>query len=307
VFEAEKDVFSPPVDAEEKTQNLLDQPPPSSDPPAPPAKPSLNIDATAASAMLTKPSSSPQPASSQYLLLAGLSISPEAATSLLAKARHSLPQHSVKLPLIGDYEGCFTGAELTVFLNGEVEGLGGIEQANQAGRELVEVWGLVQRVSPVGRSTWGGGEGEWYQFSAKVRTAWVLGSACVHRLTIFVVSLFQEFNPSSETLRQQLSYPASPASPVSGNGPSFNSLLSRSTSILASALGTSAQLPAHVRQRKEALLAEQVYREAVQKLDRTRCRMEEVIEEGLKTLQRWEGDRLRAVKTGERPPLKLRT
>lgn len=27
--------------------------------------------------------------------------------------------------------------------------------------------------------------------------------------------------------------------------------------------------------------------------------MEEVIEEGLKTLQKWEGDRLRAVKTGE--------
>ena len=27
--------------------------------------------------------------------------------------------------------------------------------------------------------------------------------------------------------------------------------------------------------------------------------MEEVVEEGLKTLQKWEGDRLRAVKTGE--------
>lgn len=27
--------------------------------------------------------------------------------------------------------------------------------------------------------------------------------------------------------------------------------------------------------------------------------MEEVIEEGLKTLQKWEGDRLKAVKTGE--------
>lgn len=80
---------------------------------------------------------------------------------------------------------------------------------------------------------------------------------------------------------------------------SLNSLLSRSTSILASALGTSAQQPAHVRQRKEALTAEQEYRSAVQKLDRTRCRLEEVIEEGLKTLQLWEAARLRAVKSGK--------
>lgn len=52
-----------------------------------------------------------------------------------------------------------------------------------------------------------------------------------------------------------------------------------------------------MRARREAEEADRAYRIAVRKLDRQRLNLEEHIEEALKTLQRWETDRLRAVKT----------
>jgi hypothetical protein len=53
----------------------------------------------------------------------------------------------------------------------------------------------------------------------------------------------------------------------------------------------------YVQTRMEADEADREYRIAVRKLDRQRLGLEERIEETLKTLQRWEADRLRAVKT----------
>lgn len=54
----------------------------------------------------------------------------------------------------------------------------------------------------------------------------------------------------------------------------------------------------YVRARREAEAADQEYRSAVRKLDRQRLGLEERIEDQLKLLQKWELDRLRAVKTG---------
>ena len=56
--------------------------------------------------------------------------------------------------------------------------------------------------------------------------------------------------------------------------------------------------PAYIRLRQEADEADKVYRVSVRKLDRQRLGLEERIEEMLKTLQRWEMERLGAVKTG---------
>ncbi len=57
--------------------------------------------------------------------------------------------------------------------------------------------------------------------------------------------------------------------------------------------------PAYVRARREAEEADKVYRIAVRRLDRQRLGLEDKIEENLKTLQRWESERLSAVKTGK--------
>lgn len=56
--------------------------------------------------------------------------------------------------------------------------------------------------------------------------------------------------------------------------------------------------PHHLKIRHEAEDADKNYRVGVRKLDRHRLGLEERIEEVLKTLQRWEAERLRAVKTG---------
>lgn len=57
--------------------------------------------------------------------------------------------------------------------------------------------------------------------------------------------------------------------------------------------------PPHIRLRREAEDADTTYRVAIRRLDRQRLGVEERIEDTLKTLQRWEIERLRAVKTGE--------
>lgn len=57
--------------------------------------------------------------------------------------------------------------------------------------------------------------------------------------------------------------------------------------------------PPHIRARNEADLAERTYRTAVRALDKQRLGVEEKIEEALKVLNRWEIERLRAVKTGK--------
>ncbi len=54
----------------------------------------------------------------------------------------------------------------------------------------------------------------------------------------------------------------------------------------------------YVRARHEAEEADKVYRSAVRRLDRQRLALEERLENTLKTLQVWELERLRAVKTG---------
>jgi hypothetical protein len=56
--------------------------------------------------------------------------------------------------------------------------------------------------------------------------------------------------------------------------------------------------PAHVRARHDADDADKTYRVGVRRLDRHRLVLEERLEEILKTLQKWEVERLRAVKTG---------
>lgn len=69
--------------------------------------------------------------------------------------------------------------------------------------------------------------------------------------------------------------------------------------VVAKALAANAQSePAHIKARHEAEAADMAYRVAIRQLDRKRLGVEERVEETLKTLQRWETERLRAVKTG---------
>lgn len=69
--------------------------------------------------------------------------------------------------------------------------------------------------------------------------------------------------------------------------------------VVTKALNANSQSePIYVRLRMEADEADKLYRVSVRKLDRQRLGLEERIEETLKTLQKWEMERLAAVKTG---------
>jgi len=71
-------------------------------------------------------------------------------------------------------------------------------------------------------------------------------------------------------------------------------------SLVSKALNNSSNSePAYLRARSDADEADRTYRVAVRRLDRQRLGLEERIEEILKLLQRWETERLRAVKTGK--------
>lgn len=231
-------------------------------------KPSIAIDTA-----FVPPSSEAGPPT---LLLAGLALPGWKAVELVDAARESLAIRTIHLSLLGEYTGCFTGYELIEFLQKNVEGFGGSEEmAAEAARELVESLGMVRRVVAVGKGSWGRDE-EFYQFTDK------------------------QFKPESEALRQKMAFPASPASPLSSVPSTASSLLARSGSLLSTALRSTTAQPTvalHLRTRQEANHIEGVYRTAVRKLDRTRVRMEEVISDGLVVLQRWEADRLEALKT----------
>ena len=66
---------------------------------------------------------------------------------------------------------------------------------------------------------------------------------------------------------------------------------------VAKALNTQGERT-YVKARQDAEAADQEYRVAVRHLDRQRLSLEDKIQDTLKTLQRWETDRLRAVKSG---------
>lgn len=69
--------------------------------------------------------------------------------------------------------------------------------------------------------------------------------------------------------------------------------------LVSKALSNQNAQPAYIKARNEAEEADHVFRVATRKLDRQRLGLEERIEDTLKLLQRWEMERLRAVKTGK--------
>lgn len=120
----------------------------------------------------------PAPATSQSLspiLLAGLALSPAAVTALLTQASKELKTTTLKLPLIGDYKDCFTGADFVDFLRAKVPGLGdSVERAQEAARDLTEREGLLRRVGELGNA-FEDSQAALYQLRPKVcQTAYTL-------------------------------------------------------------------------------------------------------------------------------------
>ncbi|EIN06168.1 hypothetical protein PUNSTDRAFT_145491 [Punctularia strigosozonata HHB-11173 SS5] len=241
--------------------------PPPLSPPLPPQKLSIRP---------PPPGSPMPPLPPSPILVAGISLPPAAISALLTRAAAELPLRPVRFPLIGEYKDCFSGEEFVTWLNENVEAFGGsLDRAEDAAKDLAEREGLLRRVGEFG-NMFENADDAFYQFRPK---AFELDKTRAHKPDNLA-------SPTKNTL-------APIADSFVKRSGTFVNLVSRA--MQANTNGT--QEPPYVRLRHDAEAADRQYRVAVRKLDRQRLGLEERIEETLKRLQRWETDRLRAVKT----------
>ncbi|TFK25622.1 hypothetical protein FA15DRAFT_735906 [Coprinopsis marcescibilis] len=197
----------------------------------------------------------------EVILLAGLSFAPLTISQLLVRAAAELPLRPVRFPLLGEYQDAFTGDEFVAWLNDTVPGFGeNLDRAEAAARDLTEREGLLRRLGELGNQ-FEHSDDAWYQFRPK---AFSIGN-------------------------KQVEAPK----------PKPENLLSRSATLVSrvSKVLNTATEPAYVRAYQDATEADRAYRIAVRRLDRQRLGLEERIEETLKHVQRWESERLAAIKT----------
>ncbi|KAL4063091.1 hypothetical protein J3A83DRAFT_4297301 [Scleroderma citrinum] len=230
----------------------------SSPPPMSPPLPPAKLDTP-----LPQPSTDPS-----SIVMAGIAFPAAAISSLLTQAAAEMPLRPVHFPLLGEYPECFSGAEFVEWLNKHVPAFeGSLDLAEDAARDLAEREGLLRHVGEFGN-----------QF-------------------VHADDAYYQFRPKAFDLESKST---EPALPPKGRQIADN-LLKRSNNlvnVVTKALHANAQSePPYIRLRQEADEADKIYRVAVRKLDRQRLGLEERIEEVLKTLQRWEVERLRAVKT----------
>ncbi|KAL0953557.1 hypothetical protein HGRIS_004778 [Hohenbuehelia grisea] len=202
------------------------------------------------------------------ILLAGLSFTPASLSQLLMSATKELQLRPVRFPLLGEYQDCFSGEEFVAWLNESVPGFGGdLDRAEDAARDLTERDGLLRRIGELGNQ-FEHADDAFYQFRPKA---------------------FELDKPAGEQV----------ATP--GGKPVAENLMKRTNNfvnLVQKALNANTNGdPAYVRLRHDADEADHAYRVAVRRLDRQRLGLEERMEETFKTLQRWETERLRAVKT----------
>ncbi|KAI0693202.1 hypothetical protein C8T65DRAFT_668442 [Cerioporus squamosus] len=203
---------------------------------------------------------------------------PPAATKTLPprletdpKAKAELPLRPVRFPLLGEYQDCFSGEEFVTWLKDNVKAFeGNLDHAEVASRVLTEKYNLLRRLGELGND-FENADDAFYQFRPR---AFSLDAPPAKPAAAQVLTpIEQRLSPLAQNVRT-----------------------SGLANLVSKAFAANGE-PAHVRARREAETADKDYRGAVRKLDRQRLGLEERIEETLKTLQKWELDRLRAVKS----------
>ena len=242
--------------------------PPPLDPPLPAAK-------VAPPKLETDPVPPPPP---PPMDIAGVMMAPAEVTAMLKKAKTELPLRPVRFPLLGEYQECFSGEEFATWLKDNVKAFNGnLDHAEVAGRVLTEKYNLLRRLGELGND-FDNADDAFFQFRPRAFSL----DAPPPKPTSAVSAAAQVLTP----IEQRLSPLAQNMARTSG----FANLVSK-------AFAANGE-PAHLRARREAEAADHDYRIAVRKLDRQRLGVEERIEETLKVLQKWELERLRAIKTG---------
>ncbi|KAG9037564.1 hypothetical protein FRB95_005146 [Tulasnella sp. JGI-2019a] len=216
-----------------------------------------------------------------HIVLGGVTLAASEVSALLFKAQSEMTVRNVKVTLFGEYDHCFSGEEFVVWLKMSVDGFkGSLDLAEEAARTLTEEYQALRRIGELGNK-FDNSPSVFYQFRPK---AFNLQASLQRPSQDDAVLISPAGSNFSETV----------ASSVKRSNTVFSSIVKAVQT--ATAGDPSTELP-HIKARRLAEEADATYRKAARNLDQHRCALEERIEETLKVLQRWEMDRLNAIKT----------
>jgi hypothetical protein len=268
--------------------------------------------------------------SNEFILLSGMAIPPRAFKALLGRFDQYISTHAApgseqaqsselstrqalasrqKSSILGTYEKTFSGEELVSWLSHNLEGLGGEwDRCVDAGDELLRM-GHLSRVGVVGRgfepeddvffvlkvdpseSTGVSVAGLRKNLSTYAKTAENYASSGYNYATSNAPAARQYANNNISNLQTSISSFSLPAVP----SPSSAGLPSWAKSYLPAAI--SSNEPAHIRLRHEATRANEAYHAGVSEAEARRLELEERIERGLRTWERWERERLGVIRS----------
>jgi hypothetical protein len=104
-----------------------------------------------------------------HLVLGGASVSAVDRSALLFRAQQEIGLRTFKVPVLGEYEHCFTGEEFVVWLKDNLDGLkGSLDNAEEAARALTEEYNAVRKIGEIGNK-FEALPNTFYQFRPKVR------------------------------------------------------------------------------------------------------------------------------------------
>jgi hypothetical protein len=199
--------------------------------------------------------------------------SPEQIKKLLTGMLEVLPLGEVKVPILGTYQNCTGGTDITEYIQKNM-GAGSVGYAEKIGQDLVDR-GFLRLVGNVGST---------FANSSRMKYQW--------RPRVWQITGIPEPKKSGMVKRSGTAMSADSIleSPVVGN--------------LAEQLGSwNPLVNAHPnetpgeRLRRESKEADEKYKAGVRKLDLLRCNLEESMMDHLKFLERCELDRLKAIRS----------
>ena len=196
---------------------------------------------------------------------------PEQVKKILAHIMQSVKLGETKVPILGTYQNTTSGADLVEYFQ-KAMGATSVSYAERLGQDLI-THGFLRLIGNVGNT---------FANSSKMNYQWKPKAFQWSGVPEKKVPLNRTFSLASNS--------DSIDSPIGGSV----------TDYLAGWNPLNNQYPNETpseRLRREAIEADERYKQGVRKLDQIRCQLEEAIIEHLRYLERCELDRLKAIKT----------
>lgn len=195
---------------------------------------------------------------------------PEQIKKILTHAMNSIPMQEVKVPILGTYQNCSTGADITDYIQKHMSATS-VSYAERIGQDLIGA-GFLRLIGNVG-NTFANSSRMNYQWKTKAFQMTGLPEK-------------KEMKRSGTAMSQDSSFTVdSPVGTVQEYLQGWNPLNNPYPN----------ETPAE-KLRREAREADERYKGAVKKLDSLRCNLEEAMIDHLKFMERCELDRLKAIK-----------